>query len=87
MTTTNYLLQVFLYLLAVGAIPLALTKRQVSRKIRLLVSLCPVLLGLFYYLVTKQTSGIFVALMGLWALFFVTVHPGQQHNEEKGEAQ
>ena len=79
---TNYLIQAILYLLAVGAIPIALTKREINRKIRLVVAICPILLGLIYYFTTKQSSGIFVALMGLWALFFVTIHPNKAPKEE-----
>ena len=84
---TSYLIQVFLYVLAIAAIPVALTKRKVGRVIRLVVALCPVLVGLLYYFTTKETSGIFVALMGLWAMFLVTVHPGQSRSEEKEEAE
>ena len=83
MTTTLYLIQVILYLSAIAAIPLALTKRKVNRKIRLVVALCPILLGLVYYFTTKQSSGIYVALMGLWALFFVTIHPDKHQDKEE----
>ena len=82
MTTALYLLQVILYLSAIAAIPVALTKRKVNRKIRLIVALCPILLGLIYYFATNQSSGIFIALMGMWALFFVTIHPNKPPKEE-----
>ena len=84
---TYYFIQVILYILAIGAIPVALTKRKVNRKLRLVAGLCPVVLGLLFYLMAKQSSGIFVALMGLWALFFVAIHPNRKPEEKKEDAQ
>ena len=83
MTTATYLFQAILYLLAIAAIPVVLTKRPLSRRLRLVVALCPIVLGLFFYLLARQTSGVFVALMGLWTLFFVTIHPRQSQDERK----
>lgn len=83
MNTTLYLIQAVLYLLAVGSIPVALTKRPLNRKIRLAVALCPIVLGMAFNFVAHQRSGIFVALMGLWALFFVTIHPNHKQDTEK----
>ena len=36
-----------------------------------------------FYLFAHQKSGLFVALMGLWALFFVTIQPKSNEEEDK----
>ena len=77
----KYILQV-LCLLTLVAVPLSLSKKHFSRTTRLIVSLIPVAFGLVYYLITNETNGIFVALIGLWAVFFVTVHPRKNEDED-----
>lgn len=83
MSNLLYILQALLYLLAIGSIPVALTKRKISRKVRLAVALFPIALGVMFYLFAHQKSGLFVALMGLWALFFVTIQPQSTEEEDK----
>ena len=73
MTNLEYILQAVLLLIAVASIPIALTKRPLSRYIRMGVALCPIVFGLLFYLIADKTGGIFIALMGLWALFFIVV--------------
>jgi hypothetical protein len=85
MTNTEYLIQALLYLTAIAAIPLSLTKRPISRLLRLVAALCPIALGIAYYIMANQTSGIFVALMGLWALFFVTISKPRPEKKEELE--
>ena len=78
----KYILQV-LCLLTLVAVPLSLSKKRFSRTTRLIISLVPVVFGLAYYLISHETNGIFVALIGLWAVFFVTVHPKKEDAETK----
>ncbi len=81
---TQYLLQV-LCLLTLVAVPLSLSKKHLSRTKRLIIALVPVVVGLVYYLFTNETNGIFVALIGLWAVFFVTVHPRRNKDMDNNQ--
>ncbi len=87
MSNILYLIQVLLYLLAICSIPVALSKRKLSRRVRIITALCPIILGLPFYLFTRQTSGIFVTLMGVCTLLFVWFHPQQSETEEEEKAQ
>lgn len=80
----QYILQV-LCLLTLVAVPLSLSKKSFSRTTRLVIALIPVVLGLVYYLTVRETNGIFVALIGLWAVFFVTVHPKKDKETENSD--
>jgi len=80
----QYILQV-LCLLTLVAVPLSLSKKSFSRTTRLVIALIPVVLGLVYCLTTRETNGIFVALIGLWAVFFVTVHPKKDKETENSD--
>ena len=77
----HYIFQV-LCLLTLVAVPLSLSKKHFHRITRLLLALFPVIFGLAYYQITDERNGIFVALIGLWAVFFVTVHPHKVKDEE-----
>ncbi|MBQ7571691.1 MAG: hypothetical protein IJT19_05560 [Bacteroidaceae bacterium] len=77
----HYIFQV-LCLLTLVAVPLSLSKKHFHRITRLLLALFPVIFGLAYYLITRETNGIFVALIGLWAVFFVAVHPRKREESE-----
>ena len=80
----QYILQV-LCLLTLVAVPLSLSKKSFSRTTRLVIALIPVVLGLTYYLTVRETNGILVALIGLWAVFFVTVHPKKDKETENSD--
>ena len=79
----QYILQTLLIIVTLVAIPLSLTKKSLSRKWRALLTLCPIGLGLAYYLLYHEASAVFAALMGLWALFFITIHPNKNKQESE----
>ncbi|MBP5380171.1 MAG: hypothetical protein J6Y39_00355 [Bacteroidaceae bacterium] len=80
MTPYHYLFQICC-LLTLVAIPFALTKKDMKRWIRMILALIPIVFGVLYYLFTRETNGIYVALTGLLALFFVAAHPNKKTEE------
>lgn len=82
-TMGHYIFQV-LCLLTLVAVPVSLSKKRFGRKVRMIVAFVPIVTGLASYLITHETNGIFVALIGLWALFFVTIHPHKDDENDKG---
>lgn len=83
MTTNQYILQTLLILVTLVALPLSLTKKSLPRKWRAIIALCPIALGLIAHLLYREAGGIFAALMGLWALFFITIHPDKKPEDEE----
>lgn len=82
-STLQYLLQIGLCLITLVAIILALTSKPLSRTLRMIAALCPVILGGIWYLITKEESGFFALLMGFVALVFVFFHPRKKQQEEE----
>ncbi len=82
MTTYHYIAQLILCLLIVVCFPVALMQRKISRLIRLALSMSLIFYGLAFYLYFREVSGIVAALIGLWALFFVTIHSRRQKGED-----
>lgn len=78
--TQEYLLQV-LCLLSIAAVPLALSKRTVNRLQRLALAMFPVVMGVTCALLFHETSAIFVALIGLWTVFFVMANRKKERKE------
>lgn len=78
--TYEYFLQV-LCLLTLVAVPFSLSKKAFKRTTRLLLALCPIVYGSIYALVAHEKNGIFVALIGLWALFFIMANPQKKEND------
>ena len=83
MTNLHYIFQVILCLLIIVITPLSLTKKKLSRQIRMILALCLTLYGVGFYLFTEEVGGIVAALIGLWALFFITIHPTHTNNQEE----
>lgn len=81
--TLQYLLQIGLCLITLAAIFLALTSKPLSRNLRMLAAICPIILGAIWYLITKEESGFFALLMGFVALVFVFFHPRDKEQKEK----
>ncbi len=77
----EYLLQV-LCLLTLVAVPIALSKKSLKRTIRLALAMFPVIFGTVYALMTRKTNGIFVALIGLWAVFFVMANRKREEKDD-----
>ena len=73
----QYLLQV-LCILTIIAVPVSLSKKSIKRSVRILIAMLPVVAGILYFLLLHENSGIFLALIGLWAQFFIFVHPKKQ---------
>ena len=65
-------------LLTLVAVPFALTKKDMKRWKRMLLALLPIVFGVLFYLFTRETNGIYGALTGLLALFFVAAHPDKK---------
>ena len=65
-------------LLTLVAVPFALTKKDMKRWKRMLLALLPIAFGVLFYLFTRETNGIYVALTGLLALFFGAAHPDKK---------
>ena len=84
-TTLQYLLQTGLCLITLAAIFLALTSKPLSRNLRMLAAVCPIILGTIWYLITKEESGFFALLMGFVALAFVFFHPRDKEQGEKNK--
>ena len=74
-STLQYILQIGLCLVTVGAIFLALTSKPLSRTLRMIAAVCPIIFGAIWYFITKEESGFYALLMGFVALVFVFVHP------------
>ena len=81
--TLQYLLQIGLCLITLAAIFLALTSKPLSRNLRMLAAICPIVLGAIWYFITKEESGFFALLMGFVALVFVFFHPRDRKQVEK----
>lgn len=85
MTDLHYIAQVILCLAIVVCTPLSLTKRRLSRRWRTLLAFFLTLYGVAYHLIFAEVGGIVAGLIGLWALFFITIHPRQADGEPRGE--
>ena len=76
--TLHYILQIGLCLVTIVAIFLALTSKRLSRTLRMIAAVCPIIFGAIWYLITKEESGFFALLMGFVALVFVFFHPRKE---------
>ncbi len=71
----EYISQVILCLLAAVSIPLSLTSRPVKMWQRLLPVESLIVFGAVFFLITRNSSGLYAALMGVVCLLFVVFHP------------
>lgn len=80
-STLQYILQIGLCLVTIVAIFLALTSKPLSRMLRMIAAVCPIIFGAIWYLITKEESGFYALLMGFVALVFVFVHPRKKNTD------
>ena len=81
----EYISEIILCLLAVAAIPMSLTKRPLKMWQRLLPVESLIVFGAVFFLITRNKSGLYAALMGVVCLLFVVFHPKKQANENENE--
>ena len=82
MNESTYICQFILYLITLVAIPIALTRKKMRKSYRAFITLCPIVCGGIYYLLTREASGVYVMLMAVIALLAVVFHPGQPKDDE-----
>jgi len=83
MNEHTYIYLFILCLITLVAIPVALTKKLLSKSIRALIVLCPIIYGGIYFLITKDNSAVYIMLMAVMTLLAVVFHPGQEKEKEK----
>jgi len=83
----EYISEIILCLLAVAAIPMSLTKRPLKLWQRLLPVESLIVFGAVFFLITRNKSGLYAALMGVVCLLFVVFHPKKDNKGNVDEIQ
>lgn len=83
MNENTYISLFILCLITLVAIPVALTRKKLRKSIRAFITLCPIVYGGIYFLLTRDNSAVYAMLMGVVALLAVVLHPGQPKDEEQ----